>query len=107
MSPVNSYCKVEYVMTEAYKVHNTPAVVSLTTLGEARKGGNTWVHSGSKKNEHYLPSPGHVWLLEVSKDSILYRISWVKLTLSLDFGDSFCNHYKTITQFAVWLECTV
>lgn len=40
-------------------------------------------------------SPGHIWSLMVSKDSVFIDFPGGKL--SLDFGDSFCKHYNTIT----------
>lgn len=58
-------------MTEAYKLYNnSPEVISLTILGEARMAGNTYVHLGSQKLSIVSPSPGHIWLLTVSKDSV-------------------------------------
>lgn len=109
-SPVNSYCKAEYLMTEAYKVHNnSQAVISFNNPGEGKKG---WEHLGAfwqQKNEDSLfPSPlntyGYWWLVKIQFCTDFLR--W-NLTLTLDIGNSFCSHYNTITQLAVWLKCTV
>lgn len=57
MSSVNSYCKVEYVMTAANKLQQLPSSHLLNNPGGSKKGWEHLCAFRQQKNEHRLSLP--------------------------------------------------